>query len=225
MTFIDNVRISFPDSGGGGGGGGSAADYYKRNIIDRSFDMRDMRQSEASATARRVFFYLTNADGITPRTDKNGAQPEISIHGAAWSSAAGTIGTLNTVGNGHYFAVLDPAAIATVGNIIKTRFKDADTAECSGESIQVVPYFLGDDSIIGSIRAVGTSTVIPVNDAGLPANLNPVSSMMVFLSGAYKGLAQRITAYNGTIGAKTITVDGFPSNGYAINDRFEIIGD
>src|SRR5690349_18217817 len=92
--------------------------------------------NEATAAQRRVYFHLVDAtDGITAETGESGGQPQISTNGGAWTNTG--IGTLNSVGNGRYYADLTQAAVATPGDLIETRYKSANTAECPGTSVCV----------------------------------------------------------------------------------------
>ncbi len=75
---------------------------------------RLIRAAEPIASRRRAYFHLViAADGITPAPSEAGGQPEASKDGAAFDPAL--IGTLVAIGDGRYYAVLDPAAIATAG--------------------------------------------------------------------------------------------------------------
>lgn len=95
--------------------------------------------NEATAAQRQVYFHLVDAtDGITAETGEAGGQPQISTMGAAWTSTG--IGTLTAIGNGRYYAVLTQAAVATAGDVIETRYKSGNTAECPGTTVQVVSF-------------------------------------------------------------------------------------
>jgi len=101
--------------------------------------MRIVFANESTASRRRVFFQLVDAtDGITPETGEAGGQPQVSSDGAAWTNTG--IGTLTSVGNGRYYADLTQTLVATAGTQIETRYKSANTAECPGDSVQVVAY-------------------------------------------------------------------------------------
>jgi hypothetical protein len=95
--------------------------------------------NEATASQRRVYFHLVDAtDGITPETGEAGGQPQVSSDGAAFTNTG--IGTLSAIGNGRYYADLTQAMVATAGTLIETRYKSANTAECPGDSVQVVAF-------------------------------------------------------------------------------------
>ncbi len=93
--------------------------------------------NEATAAKRRAYFHLVDAtDGMTPETGEAGGQPEISTDGAAWTGVG--IGVLVDIGNGRYYAELTQASVATAGDVIQTRYKSANTAECPGDTLQIV---------------------------------------------------------------------------------------
>lgn len=98
--------------------------------------MRPIKVNQATAAKRRVYFQLVDAtDGMTPETGEAGGQPQISTNGGAWTSTG--IGVLVAIGNGRYYAELTQAALATIGDVIETRYKSANTAECPGDTVQV----------------------------------------------------------------------------------------
>ena len=101
---------------------------------------RQVKAGDTTNNHKMVGFHLVEDDGITPVTTKEGEQPQASIGGGAWSDSY--IGTLGAIGNGRYYAYLTDAAIAagSLGKRIETRFKDADTAECPGDSMDVVAF-------------------------------------------------------------------------------------
>lgn len=100
-----------------------------------------------TAAERRVFFHIVGTDGITPATDQAGGQPQISANGAAWTDTG--IGVLVAVGNGRYYADLTQLAVQTAGTSIETRFKALTTAECPGDSVQVVAFNPNDATRLG----------------------------------------------------------------------------
>lgn len=107
--------------------------------------------NESTATKRRVFFQLVDAtDGITPETGEDGGQPQVSTNGGAWTDTG--IGTLVAIGNGRYYAVVTQTLIATAGVVIETRYKSAATAECPGDSMQVVAFDPYDAASLGLSR-------------------------------------------------------------------------
>jgi len=100
--------------------------------------MREIQVSEATEARRRVYFQLVDAtDGMTPETGEAAGQPQISSNGEAWTNTG--IGTLTAIGNGRYYADLTTGAVATTGTVIETRYKSANTAECPGDTVLVVP--------------------------------------------------------------------------------------
>jgi len=110
-----------------------------------------IKANESTASRRRVYFQLVSeSDGLTPETGEAGGQPQISINGAAWSDTS--IGTLSAVGHGRYFAELTTGAVTTAGSIIETRYKSSNTAECPGQSVQVVAFDPHDAAALGLSR-------------------------------------------------------------------------
>ncbi len=99
---------------------------------------RLVKVSEATAARRRVYFQLVLSDGITPALAEAGGQPQISTNGGSWTNTG--IGTLTAIGNGRYYADLTTGAVATAGDEIETRYKSLLTAECPGDSVQVVAF-------------------------------------------------------------------------------------
>ncbi len=119
--------------------------------------MKLIKANESAASRRRVFFHLVDPDGVTPETGEAGGQPQISSDGGGWTDTG--IGTLSAVGNGRYYAELTQSAVETAGTSIETRYKSANTAECPGESVQVVAFDPNDAAALGLSRidqAVGS---------------------------------------------------------------------
>ena len=94
--------------------------------------MRAIEVNETIAARRRVYFQLVGLDGITPATSEGGGQPQISTNGAAWTNT--DIGVLVHIGNGRYYATLAAGAVDTVADLIETRYKSSNTAECPGDT-------------------------------------------------------------------------------------------
>ena len=98
-----------------------------------------VKANDATAAKRSVYFFCVDAtDGITAETGENGGQPQISTNNGAYTNTG--IGTLATLGTGWYYATLTQAAVATAGDLIRTRYKSANTAETPGETAQVVGF-------------------------------------------------------------------------------------
>jgi len=136
--------------------------------------MRLILANQATAAKRRVYFHLVGTDGLTPATSEAGGQPQISSDGGAFTNTG--IGTLSAIGNGRYYADLTQAAVLTTGTLIETRFKSATTAECPGDSVQVVAFnpddatALGLSTLTGNVPQTGDSYArIGANGAGLTA--------------------------------------------------------
>lgn len=148
-----------------------------------------VKANESTASKRRVFFHLVDAtDGITPETGEAGGQPQVSINGAAWTNTG--IGVLVAIGNGRYYAELTQTLVATAGTIIETRFKSANTAECPGDSVQVVAFDPHDAAGLGLSRV----------DAAVSSRAEPGDEMDVVDSA--------VTA----IQAGLVTTDDLPDN-------------
>lgn len=112
--------------------------------------MKLIKANESTASRRRAYFHLVTTDGVTPATAESGGQPQVSSDGGAWTDTG--IGTLSAVGNGRYYAELTQAAVQTPGTSIETRYKSANTAECPGESVQVVAFDPHDANSLGLSR-------------------------------------------------------------------------
>lgn len=129
--------------------------------------------NQATATKRRVYFQLVDAtDGFTPETGEASGQPQISTDGAAWTDTG--IGTLVSIGNGRYYAELTQTAVQTAGVVIETRYQSANTAECPGDSVQVVAIDLNNaDSLgLGNLNTTisSRSTLAASDILATPAN-------------------------------------------------------
>jgi hypothetical protein len=120
-----------------------------------------VKANDTTAAHRRIFFDLRGTDGITPQTGEANGQPQIAINGGAWTNTG--IGLLTSVGNGRYYADLTQTVVATAGTLIETRYKSANTAECPGDSVQVVAF---DPNIAFSgTAAAGTPNGLATQDA------------------------------------------------------------
>jgi hypothetical protein len=130
--------------------------------------MRLMLVSEPVAARRRVYFDLRETDGITPATGEAGGQPQVSVDGAAWTNSG--IGTLASVGFGRYYAVLATEPIAAAGSVVETRYKSGSTADCPGDSVQVVGF----DPALNTAVADSTGRV-----KLMPAGLDDLSMVLL----------------------------------------------
>jgi hypothetical protein len=139
--------------------------------------------NQATAAKRRVYFFLVDlTDGLTPETGEGGGQPEISTNGGAFTSTG--IGTLTHIGNGHYYADLTQAAVATAGDVIVTRYSSANTAEGLGDQVYVISLDLEVDTpeaVWDEVLSAATHNV--ANSAG--RRLRQISSPVT-----YEGTAQ-----------------------------------
>jgi hypothetical protein len=98
--------------------------------------LREIGLNEAAAVRRRLYFDLINGAG-DPVTAETG-QPQISTDGAGWTATG--IGALVEVGSGAYYADLTTGAVDTVGRLIRSRYKSANTIECPGDAALVLAY-------------------------------------------------------------------------------------
>lgn len=99
---------------------------------------RQIQVNEPIASHRRLYFHLVATDGITAALGEAGGQPQVSVNGAAWTNTG--IGTLTAVGSGRYYADLSVLLLTTVGDVIETRYKSSNTAECPGDTAEVVEF-------------------------------------------------------------------------------------
>ena len=119
-----------------------------------------VKTNEATAARRRVYFQCVDVtDGITPETGEAGGQPQKSVDGAAFADAG--IGTLTHIGNGRYYADLTQAIVNAADIVICTRYKSANTAECVGDTVQVLSHL----DAIATIHAVDFPDIIDATDA------------------------------------------------------------
>jgi len=158
--------------------------------------MRHVIANEASATKRRVYFHLVDAvDGITAETGEDGGQPQISINGGAWTNTG--ISTITVIGSGRYYADLTQGVVQTVGDVIETHYKSTNTAECPGDSVQVVTDV--------SLLALETSV------AALSAQVSGIGSG----TGAALNFAADDDNANGTVGTLTLAKVGTETGTFA----------
>jgi hypothetical protein len=172
---------------------------------------------EATAVRRQVYFHLVGTDFTTPALSEAGGQPQISTDGAAWTNTG--IGVLVSIGNGRYHATLTTGAVAAVASI-ETRYKSASTAECPGDSVEVITPI---DDPDGYCRATGSTTTNFVLAANAPSqDMKDVS--LVMTRGPLAGYAGIIKAYNTATKEATMSpeaevpptaLDGYIFNGYA----------
>jgi len=105
-----------------------------------------IKQSEATATRRRIYFQCVDAtDGMTPETGEAGGQPQFSTNGGAWGN---TTNVLVAIGNGRYYTELTAAEIGTPA-VIESRYKSVNTAEAFGTTAQIVSFDPNDAADLG----------------------------------------------------------------------------
>jgi hypothetical protein len=131
-----------------GVGGYQVAGFFRPQV--NHMKVRLVKANQATAARRRVYFDIRQIDGITPATGESGGQPQISTNGGAFTSTG--IATLTAIGNGRYYADASQAAVATAGDIIETRYKGTNTAECPGDTLQVVAFDPDDADALGLSR-------------------------------------------------------------------------
>jgi hypothetical protein len=169
--------------------------------------------NEATAAQRRVYFHLVDAtDGITAETTEAGGQPQVSSDGGAWTNTG--ISTLTAIGNGRYYADLTQTLVQTAGTLIETRYKSANTAECPGDSVQVVAFDpnsatdLGLSSIADILTDTGTTLQAELD--GIQATIGVAGAGLTAVPGAYpitSGTAQDGSASTITLAASTSYAD------------------
>jgi hypothetical protein len=169
--------------------------------------MRLIKASEATAARRRIEFHLVGTDGITPATGEAAGQPQISTNGAAWTSTG--IGTLTAIGNGRYYADVTQAAVATAGDAIFTRYKSASTAECPGDSVQVVGFDPADFLAEGYGSGVLTVTVDDGAAAILGAAVSLRSGGVLVASGTTDALGQVALSHQGGSAQLLVSRSGY----------------
>lgn len=164
--------------------------------------------NEATAAKRRVGFDVrSNVDGFTIVTTATGGQPQISTDGGAWTNTG--IGTLNSIGNGRYYADLTQAAVATVGSIIRTRYAQSDSLETVGSMVQVITAGIVGRTVV-TIGASGSNTASTfLTDLTSAVTDFWKDSYFTFLTGALAGQTKKITGYNGS--TKFLTTAAFTS--------------
>lgn len=96
--------------------------------------MREIVAGEPDAAKRRLVFFLVGLDGVTPATGEAGGQP--TVEGGAG------IGTLvkddSVEGDNTYYALLDPATVATAAPPRETRYQSGTAALVPGDTFVVV---------------------------------------------------------------------------------------
>lgn len=121
---------------------GGAGAWWWRMVSQRAkADMLPILANESTAARRQVEFDLRDAtDFGTPEAGEAGGQPQISTNGAAFTNTGIGVLVAITASTGRYYGQLTQAAVATAGDIIRTRYKSANTVETPGESAQVVGF-------------------------------------------------------------------------------------
>jgi hypothetical protein len=106
---------------------------------------RLIKAGQTDAAKRRVFFDLRETDGVTTAEGEEGGQP---VRSTSSGYTEDGIGTLVYMGRGTYYAIVD-TEILTAGALYETRYKSDNTAECPGDSLQVVAFDPDDAETLG----------------------------------------------------------------------------
>lgn len=114
--------------------------------------MTDLVVGETNPNLLRVHFQIVAVDGINPALGEAGGQPQVSVNDGPWTNTG--IGTLVAVGNGRYYAYLDPSLLLVAETVIQTRYKSVNTAECPGDDVRVVL----DENVLYDGQTAGGST-------------------------------------------------------------------
>lgn len=132
-------------------------------LVNDTAPMPLIQANEPDAAKRTITFSLVGTDGISPANSEDGGQPQWRYVGTGEDDWTGTgIGTLTFTGNGTYEAVLSTSIIDTPGDRILTRYKSLNTAECPGDSVEVVAY----DPTTNSTTDAGTGDIEVTHDFG-----------------------------------------------------------
>lgn len=98
----------------------------------------EVKVNESVAAYRRVSFDVRDMSGLNPLLNEASGQPQISITGSPFQD--GGIGKLIPIGNGGYYADLDPTVLTPAGIRIRTRYKSALSVETPGDMVFVTAY-------------------------------------------------------------------------------------
>jgi hypothetical protein len=181
--------------------------------------------NEATATKRRVRFVLKlKVDPTSPQDAIAGAQPQISVDWGAWTNTG--IGVLVHLGSGHYYAELTTAILATPGQVIRSRFGDADTIETEGDTVVVTPFFVAISSEVNGIvisTVSPTTTVFEVSNIVFPTANHFVPGVVRFTSGNLRGQAREVSAYALVSGRGRFTVSTAFTEAPVAGDTFVVI--
>ena len=162
--------------------------------------IREVRQNEAVAAQRRVYFDIRQTDGTTAAAAETSGQPMISINAGAWtSSGIGALAAIIPSSKGRYYADLSVATVsgASIGDIIESTFKSANTIECAGDTIVISPRLSIKSFVSDSIPSV--SSIRGSILSGLSRNDNDYRGMvMVQTAGVNAGETRKVSAYVGS---------------------------
>jgi hypothetical protein len=185
--------------------------------------------NQQDATKRRVGFLLHDiADGRSPRLDKAGAQPYISVDfGTPTTTGIGTLVYVGVApGGALYYATLTLAILATPGQVIRTGFGDDDTLPEAGETVVVSPFF---STVASEIRGTVIATVSPTTTVFEASDIVEATTdhfknqAVRFTKGALLGQSAVITAYSLVSGRGRFTVSPAMTDAPAAGDTFVVI--
>lgn len=97
---------------------------------------RNVSVGETDPNRLRAYFDVRLLDFRSPALNEASGTPQYSLNGGGWNSVG--ISQLVAIGFGQYSAQLDGALVTTPGDVIRTRYQSPQTAECRGDTFQVV---------------------------------------------------------------------------------------
>lgn len=158
--------------------------------------MKEIKVGEPNPLYRRIYFDIRSiVDGITPVNTELGKQPQISVNGNAFGVSG--ISPLSVVGNGIYYADLDPAILNSGGTVIHTIYTGTGCVVTPGDTVLVVAF--DPDADLATIKAVTDS---------LPAAIAAVDDKCVTTNQGLLGIANAVNTINTTVTAVSGKVDG-----------------
>lgn len=139
---------------------------------------RTVLVSDPDEVDRKIYFDLRQeVNPLAPALGESGGQPQISTNFGTYTNTG--IGTLTHTGNGRYEALITVAAVGTVGSLIRTRFKSANTVETPGDFLYVVPNDPGADN-----NAAIAALVVDLLSGSPGVVVLPTTSQQITLSQA-----------------------------------------
>ena len=148
--------------------------------------IRTIRRNEAAAVKRRLYFIPRDVtDGVTAELGEAGGQPEVSVDGGAFAGN-GSIGTLQHISDGHYYAEVAQAVVDVNAGLVRGRFKSANTTETAAENaldvggdlMELIARFTNTTELdlatsdLSVKHADGTTEMFPLTDEGVTAGVH-----------------------------------------------------